>query len=450
MRFQHSHVVSPWTSLFLLTIISFSLGSLGCQRIISSTASAQEKAKAAPATAVVTVRPERKTIRRMTEQPGHIEAIEETPLFAKISGFVREVSVDIGDRVTKDQVLAELLVPEMVEELKQKQAMVAQAKSEGVQATAAVQVAAAGVATAKVKITETLAATKRSEADYDRWKAELARIERLAAENAIQKKVVEETQAQFRAADAWREEAGAKIESARAGLAEAEAKLTKANADVTAATAKVAVAEADEGRMKAMLEYAKITAPFAGVVTQRNVHTGHFIPASGSREPLLVVIRTDPVRVFVDVPEKDATAVGRDNSAVVRVQALGSQEFTGTVARTAWALDRTARTLRTEIDVPNADGKLRPGMYVYTGVVVAERKDALAIPASALVKQAEKTVCCCVSGGKIVRKPVTIGLNDGTNVEVLSGLEGTEEIVKANAAALSDGQAVQVQSPSGK
>jgi len=296
---------------------------------------------------------------------------------------------------------------------------------------------------------ESQAAAKRTDADYDRWKAELARIERLVAENAIQSKVLEETQAQLRASIAWRHEATAKIESAQAGLEEANAKLTKAKAVETAAAAKVAVAEADAARMKAMLDYAKITAPFDGVVTARHVHTGHFIPAVGSREPLFVVIRTDPVRVFVDVPEKDATAVERGRAAIVRVQASGNSEFKGTVARTAWALDRTARTLRVEIDVPNPDGKLRPGMYAHAGIVVAEREDVLAVPASAIVKQGDKSICCTVSGGKIARNIVSTGLSDGIAVEIVSGLDGNEVIVKSNAAALTDGQSVQL-APVGK
>jgi RND family efflux transporter MFP subunit len=395
------------------------------------------------ATHVETVKPVRKTIARTSDQPGRVEAFENTPLYAKIPGFVQTVNADIGESVKEGQVLAELSVPEMEQELKQKEALVKQANADVVQAEAAVQAATAAVATAAAKITEAEATTKRSDAEYARAKAELNRIERLAAENAIQKKVVEEAQSQFQAADAARDEAAAKIESARAGRKEAEAKLAKAQADVVAATARVGVAEANRGVAEAMLQYAKITAPFDGVVTQRTVHKGHFIPASGNREPLFVVMRSDPVRIFVDVPEKDATSVNPGGRALIRVQALGGTEFEGTVTRSAWALDETSRTLRTEIDVPNPDGKLRPGMYAYAGIVVA---DVLCLPTSAVVKQGDKMICCCVENGKIVRKPITVGLSDGTSVEVVSGLDGSEEVVKANAGSLTDGQSVQVKS----
>jgi RND family efflux transporter MFP subunit len=433
----------PATLITSTVLTAFLSSGAGCSR--SSAANTQNK-QAPAATQVETVQPTRKTIQRTSDQPGHVEAFEETPLYAKISGFVRMVNADIGDSVKEGQVLAELSVPEMVQELKQKDALVQQANADVAQAEAAVKAAAAAVATARAKITEAEATTKRSNAEYARAKAELARIERLVTENAIHKKLAEEAESEFEAADAARDEAAAKIESARAGLQEAEAKLTRAKADVVAATARVAVAEANRGFAETMLQYAKVTAPYDGVVTRRNIHKGHFISSTGNREPLYVVMRSDPVRIFVDVPEKDATSVKPGSRASIRVQALGSVELQGTVTRSAWALDETSRTLRSEIDVPNPDGELRPGMYAYAGIVVAEHADVLSLPASAVIKQGDKMVCCCVEGGKVVRKPITVGLNDGTSVEIVSGLDGSEQVVKANAGALTNGQSVQVKS----
>lgn len=428
---------APRAALLAVSLIMFA----GCDR---QTAANTQGKPATATTQVETVMPARKTIQRLSEQPGQVEAFEETPLFAKISGFVQTVNADIGDSVKQGQVLAELWVPEMVQELKQKEALVKQANADVAQAEAAVNAATAAVSTARAKITEAVATAKRSDSEYERWKAQLAREEDLAGKGAITPKQVEETRKQFGASDAARDETAAKIESAKAGQEEAEAKLTKAEADVVAAAARVAVAEANHGFAEAMLQYAKITAPFDGVVTQRSVHTGHFIATAGNREPLFVVMRSDPVRIFVDVPEKDATSVNTGSRAIIRVQALGGKEFEGAVTRSAWALDRTSHTLRTEIDIPNPDGKLRPGMYAYAGIVVAEHADVLSLPASAVIKQGDKTVCCCVENGKVARKPITIGLSDGTSVEVVSGLDGSEEVVKANAGSLTEGQAVQV------
>ena len=183
---------------------------------------------------------------------------------------------------------------------------------------------------------------------------------------------MDEAQNQFRSSDAARDEAAAKIESAKAGVRESEAKLAKAKADVNAAVARLQVAKADYQRMQAVLQYAKITAPYDGVVTQRNVHTGHFIPGAGSREPLFVVMRTDRVRVFVDVPEKDATSVKNGDRATIRVQALGGQAFDGKVSRSSWALDPRARTLRAEVEVSDPESKLRPGMYANASIIIED------------------------------------------------------------------------------
>ncbi|MHC5544356.1 efflux RND transporter periplasmic adaptor subunit, partial [Singulisphaera rosea] len=140
--------------------------------------------------------------------------------------------------------------------------------------------------------------------------------------------------------------------------------------------------------------------------------------------------------------ETFAAAVEPGDPVLVQLQALNGKLIEGKVTRTAWALEARTRTLRTEIDVPNPDGKLRPGLYAYATVVVEEHKDTLTVPATALVKEKDKTFCVAVTGNKAVRKPVEIGLNDGMRAEILAGLDGTESVVKANATSLIDGQPV--------
>jgi RND family efflux transporter MFP subunit len=415
------------------------LTAVGCEH--ASNAKTVAVTQAQPAK-VETVKPQRGTVRRTTEQPGQIEAFEETPLLAKISGYVLKLHADIGDRVAAAQVLAELWVPELEAEVKQKQALVQQAKAEQHQADAAVRAAEAAVTTAEAKIAETKAGTLRAEAECARWKSELDRNEELAAKKAIPQKVVDETRSQYRAAEANRDEAAARVASAAANLRESDAKLAKAKADVVAAAARLDVAEANHQQAQIQLQYATIRAPFDGVVTVRNVDTRHLVAGMGPREPLFVVVRADPVRVFVDVPEKDATLAVPGAKAVVRVQALANQQFEGKVTRTAWALESATRTLRTEIDIPNPEGKLRPGMYAYAIVTVEEHADALTLPASAVFRQADQAYCACVVDGKVHRKPVGVGLNDGSAVEIVSGLDGAEAVIRSEAAALAEGQAV--------
>jgi HlyD family secretion protein len=398
---------------------------------------------------VAVVRPERKTLRRLTIQPGHLEPLEEAPLYARIAGYVEKVQADIGDRVKAGQLLAQLSVPEMEEEAARKHALVIQAAAERSQAEAAVKAAEAGVKTGQAKLVEAQAAVKRSDADLDRWRSELARIEVLGKERAIQERVVEETRSQFRSAEAAGEENAAKVDSARALIVESEARLAKAQADVTAAAARVEVAEADERRERALLGYARITAPFDGVVSQRGVDPGHLAGTAGQKEPLFTVVRSDTVRVFVNVPEREAVGVAPGARASVRIEALGDREIEGTVARSSWALDPTARTLRTEIDVPNTDGKLRPGMYASASIVLVERPDALTIPSSAVVQSGREAYCVVVSGGKAARRTIATGLSEGDRTEVLTGLVGDEQVVQAGGAGLKVGQPVEP-APAGK
>src|SRR5262249_44835443 len=159
---------------------------------------------------------------------------------------------------------------------------------------------------------------------------------------------------------------------------------------------------------------------FDGVVTRRAVNTGDFVqPASaGKGESLYVVERIKPVRVFVNVPELEAAWVRDGDAALVRAQGLQGQQFEGTVARTSKSLNPQDRTLRTEIDLPNPEGRLLPGMYVSV-TIVAERKNVWALPAAAVATQGERHFCFRVEGGRAVRTPVRVGLRGADLVEVL-------------------------------
>jgi RND family efflux transporter MFP subunit len=142
-----------------------------------------------------------------------------------------------------------------------------------------------------------------------------------------------------------------------------------------------------------------------------------------------------------------ATEVQAGDRVMIRLQALAAREFEGKVARTSWMLDSKNRTLHTEIDVPNPNSVLRPGLYAYATLVVEERTGALVVPSAALVWQDARTYCVAVADGIAVRKPVVVGLDDGSLAEILSGLQETDTIVKAYATSLADGQAVSVIHP---
>jgi multidrug efflux pump subunit AcrA (membrane-fusion protein) len=361
--------------------------------------------------------PEKRSLIRVVEQPGRIEPYAQTPLLVRISGYIKAVHVDIGDRVKAGQVLAELDVPEMEEELKQKQAVVAQSKAEVVQSEKLAAAAEANVLSAAAAIAEAAAARKRVLANYERWKSEATRVHTLVEKKVIDEQTRDETLNQFRAADAMRDEVEAKVRTAEAAKVESEAKRDKAKADIDVVKAKAAVTAADEQRTKTMLGYAKIKAPFDGVVTARNVDIGHFLQP-GKDAPMFIVTARDSVRVVVDVPEMDAPALADQAKAMVRVQGLRGREFEGEVSRSSWALDPKTRTLRAQIDLPNSDGTLRPGMYAY-GAVTVTPPPTWTLPVAAIVKTADGAAALIVKDGKAKRVNVQTGYSNPTHVEIL-------------------------------
>ena len=396
---------------------------------------------------VTTVVPERMTIRRLTEEPGQIEAIEVTPMHAKLAGYVAVVAVDIGDRVKKGQVLAELRVPEVVADLKQKRALIEQAGAEKKQAEAIVEVARAGVASAEAKILEIQAGIRRADADLARWKSEFSRIEQLFRDRAQTGSLLDETTNKLKAAEATQEEVRAKVRSTEAALVEAKAVLDKAGAHVQTAISQIDVARFEAERAEAMESYTKIIAPYDGIVTRRNVDTGLLTTPGTTGAPLFVVARADIVTISVGVPETEAPFVNKGDVAQIRLLAVDGRTFEGKVTRTAWALESATRTLLAEIDLPNTDDLLRPGLYAYATIVTEEHKAALTLPTTAVIKEGTKTFCVTIANGKAKRMEIKTGISEGKRTEVQFGLKEGDKVVEANGASLVDGQSVEVAKP---
>jgi HlyD family secretion protein len=444
----HSRVRRPWALATLLLLAT------GCHQ----PAGDAQLSGTPPATPTVTVvKPTIREISRLIEQPAQVEAYEETPLIARIPGYVGRVNVDIGDVVESGAVLAELSVPEMLKEHDQKVAMVKQAQGEVARAKAAHSAALAHVATTAAQVQETHAGRDKVQANLERWNSESKRLADLAAKKVIDEQSRDEAKSQASAAYAICKEMDAKIESAVAVHNESKALADKARADVTAAEASVTVAEAAQGSQAAMLEYAQIRAPYKCVVTKRHIHTGHYLQPGSSARPVFVVVRFDKLRVSVEVPEVDALLV-KDQESLIRVQSIKDRDFRGHVVRTGWSLDPKSRNLRVEIDLKNESGVLRPGMYAYATFTVQLGK-RLTVPAAAVVTQGDSTYCWLITDGKARRTAIKAGARAGQFVEVLKrqippaqaggvplwvDFNGDEAVVAANQTGLIDNQAVSV------
>ncbi len=216
---------------------------------------------------------------------------------------------------------------------------------------------------------------------------------------------------------------------------------------VDAAKAKWEVAQANLERADTLLHYAKITAPFGGIITARFVDPGAFIPAAtgSTAQSAALVTLTDfeIVRAQVAVPELESSRVQVGQPVKVSVEGLSGKTFEGKVTRFSYTLDEATRTMLVEADLPNKELILRPGMYASIKVGVEKHVDALLIPSDALMMERTNAFAFVLDNGKAHRLPIKIGFNDGSKVEVLSGLTGNEPVISLGKLTLTEGQSVQ-------
>lgn len=428
-------------------------------------------APATPAPAkpsVSLVNPEKRDINRIVGQPGFVEAYERAALYAKVSGFIEKWNVDIGDIVKKDQVLATIFVPELVEEHRVKQArveldtvLVDQARKMADSADGNLKAAVAKVAQAKADV-------GRFTAEVERWQSEVKRLAGLVQQNVVDKQVLGESTRQLKSNEAARDAALSAVTVADAQRLAADADLAKAKVDILAAQTRVTVAKAEERRLSALVGYLKLTAPFDGIITIRNANTGDYVAASSGDQsaptaspgqsstraaPIYVVDRLDKVRVFVDVPETDTRYVSVGSPGAVRFESLANLRVESTVARTSWALNVRSRTLRAEIDLPNEGARFLPGMYAY-GYVDIRRKGVMAVPARAIAKRGDAFVVFLFKDGKAVQAEARLGATDGDWTEVVSLEEAGKQsmapspemqVIIGNTDELGDGMEVEVE-----
>jgi len=420
-------------------------------------------------------RPESREIVRVVGQPSFIESYERTSIYPKLTGYIEKWNVDIGDRVKKGDVLATLFVPELVEDFGTKKATVKLDEERVQLALKLVEVADADVKSAEAQLQEAQAILAKYDAEVERWDTEVKRLDREVKRGVVDPQILLESTNQLKSSTASRDAARATIAKARADLLSRQAALAKAQVDVGVARADLAVATSEAKRIEAWVGYITLPAPYDGVIVTRNANTGDFVtPAGGDptalqrspnlapggmSAPIYTVDRTDVVRVFVDVPEQDANYVKVGTRASVLARAYRDEPIEGSVTRTSWALNIKSRTLRAEIDLPNPQSQLLPGMYAYARVII-ERPGVLALPASALVHAGDKTYCWLLRDGKATRAEVRTGVGDGDWVEVTNLLastgranaaddgwrpvDGAERVILGDLSTLAEGAEVQV------
>ncbi len=349
--------------------------------------------------------------------------------------------------------LVQIHAPEYSDQLEQKLGLLGQAEAQVKQAEAALVAAEAAANSSKSMVAQAEASVGRTDAEYARWNSELKRMQQLVSKGSVTPKLADETSSRFESADAARKEALASIESAKSRQSEAEANILTAKADIDAAKAKLKVAQSDIAQAETMLTYTELVAPFDGFVTSRHVDAGHYVQPAGASnaKPLMTVANVSKVRVFVNVPESEAVWVdagfgNADSGDPVKIlsPSLPKGKIESRVTRTSLQLDPQSRSLSAEIDLDNNDLKLLPGAFVTTKMLLELRENVLTLPTGAIVKAADGTKCCIVVDGKIQYRPIELGLRVTDDVEISSGLDGSETVVLLRAGSLQDGQSVEI------
>jgi RND family efflux transporter MFP subunit len=368
--------------LGVLLVVAFFAGYVPLQRRESALrAEAEAQQKGLPR--VVVMRVDRGTEQNVLKLPGTMQALTEAPILARADGYLKRRLADIGDRVAAGQVLAEIDAPELDQQIHQAEAAIEQAQAATEQAQAAL---------AQGKANRELA---RLTAD---------RLKRLVDKGISAQQDGDQAQAQLAAQDA-------NVQA-----------LEKA---ILAQQSNLVAAKANLARLQEVQGYRVVKAPFDGVITLRNVDVGALV--STGTTLLYRIAQIGTLRTYVNVPQVSVNAVHVGQPATLTVSHLPGRTFKGTVARTAKALDPSTRTMLVEVDVPNADGALFPGVYADVDLSGSRPNPPLVVPAAAILFRNDGAQVAVVQADQTIHlQKIAVGRDYGDRVEILQGIpEGT-------------------------
>ena len=382
------------TGIKVLVVVGLGAGAIIAERHLAASPPPAKSAEVDSHPRIEVVHPRRITVAQRLQTNATLAAFEEADLFAKVTGYLSDVRVDIGDHVKAGQVLAVIDVPEMEKEL----------------------------AEAKAQLESKQSSLESARRQLDHYKANITLQEALlrrreelgAAGHFISDRVLDEVRA------------NAEIAKADLSVAEASRALAANQVDVAAATVE---------KIKTLLAYTQIVAPFDGVVARRLVNRGDLVqaatatrttPSAGS---LFTVQRIDTIRVFCDVPENDVPHLHIGDPAIVKPSGFDGKPFAGTVTRFSRRLDPETRNMRTEIDLSNPDERLYPGTYAEVSLEMDQRPDVLTVPAAAVGSDGDGNFVYTINDDRITRLAIKTGLTDNGRIEVTAGLSEATPVV---------------------
>jgi RND family efflux transporter MFP subunit len=388
---------SRWGAFGLLSISVLVLSSCGKVKATNDSA---------PAITVGVTKVTRKSLQRQITLSSELVPFQEIDVYAKESGFVKKLLVDYGSRVQAGQLMAVLEIPELEAQLQEDQASIKNASDE--------------VSRAEHQL-------KRYKAQYNVYHLEYTRLNGVfeSQPGLVAQQEVDDAQGKDLAAASQVDAGESALEAAQSNLLVSRSKLI---------------------HDQALFAYARITAPFAGVVTQRYANLGTLMQAGTSSStqamPLVKLSQDDLYRLVIPVPESSVRYIRMGEPVDVRVPNL-NQAFPGKVARFSLDVQEATRTMHTEVDVPNPGRVLMPGMYAETTLTLEAKDNILTVPLEAVNREGEHTTVDVVSAnGKVEDRVITLGLQTPDDGEVVSGLAEGESVIVSDRSGLKAGEVV--------
>jgi RND family efflux transporter MFP subunit len=385
------------------SIAAVSLALLGgCNRMTPVKAAVDEPALVR----VSAVRVEKRDLARGAELAAEFRPYQEVDVHAKVAGYLKNITVDVGDRVAQGRVIGTLEVPEYAQEMAHASAL--EKRSE-------------------LDVAKSRAEVLRAQSAFDLRKVSYERL--MAASKARPKLIAQQ-----------------ELDNAAALYREAEAQLATARATVASVEQQVQVNAASSARVRTMMSYLQIVAPFSGVVTRRYADTGAMIQAGTASQtqamPVVRIAQIDRLRLVLPVPESIVSRVHIGSPVEVRVDSL-QRVFQGRVSRFTGQLNSSTRTMNAEVDVDNRTGVILPGMYGYASLTLDRRSSTLSVPVQAIAHGSRTSVLVIDQTGRTEEREVRMGLETPNAVEILSGLREGELVMIGNRSGIKTGTRVE-------
>jgi RND family efflux transporter MFP subunit len=396
--------------IFKTCLIAVLAGSLvscaSSEKAAVEPANANSSVDTAATTTVGVTKPSRKPMQRTLTMSAELVPFQEIDVYAKQAGYVRKLNVDYGSRVKANQELAVLEIPEL-----------------------------------QLQVQQDDAAIKHAGDEITREQHELARVE---AQHKIQHLQYERLSGVVKAKPGL--VAQQEVDDAQGKDLAAEAQVDASKSALEAAQSELDSVKVRRQHDQVLFDYSKITAPFPGVITKRYANLGTLLQAgtnsSTQAMPLVRLSQDDLFRLVIPVPESYVRYIHVGDPVDVNVATLG-KSFKGKVARFSVDVVADTRTMHTEVDVPNKNGELHPGMYAEAALSLERKEDALTVPIQAISRNGDQaTVFVIASGNKLDQRKVTLGIQTAADAEVISGLKADDLIVVSDRSGLKAGQVV--------